>query len=312
MKENIKNYLNGVNISNFNKYNSDKLYLDLIDSWIDNETNYILYTDKQFQEVHEDLLFLLKDIAINSFEIFSAVFRVKEGNKQAINTFNNRNYSFISGVKEITLMADVINVNIQKRQLNEARVLQGLIITTLDKFNNLLLCLGIDLVETPLKKDFKKILKTINNIKIREEGENMNLNAQEININNNSLKKKTPLEAFVTAETNLNLVKEISEHFKDLKGKKMAALIYLLDNQSLISYDNGSKVESRKNFVEAFKGEEQKNIWAINKFFEPNTHESKLIDPNGKKDKTMKIIEEQLKKVVDSCPTTANNLKSMK
>lgn len=110
------------------------------------------------------------------------------------------------------------------------------------------------------------------------------------------------LSLFFKEGTKPDQIEKIQNEFRNLRNKEMAALIYSLENRGLITYDNSINSKSRINLVRALTGlNNLSNIAGINKYFQANTHNSRLVYPNGKKDKTLIIIEEQLDKVVDSC-----------
>lgn len=297
MKECITKYTSAVQEIKFERFDSDYHYLEIIDSWTKNELELVGYSKNNFQDLLKDFVFVLKDLAEKTFELFSAAFRVKEGNKGAKNTFNNRLKDIKSSLEEIEKFTLVIEVNLQKQQLSEAKFIQAGLLILIDKFYSLLFTMGIKFIDSPISRELKKAGKSIKNVNIPDQKE-LKIPRKQVET------KEIPLTAFFIDGVSVKEISAIQENFKNLEGQEMAALIYLLEDKGLMSYNNNIKKKSRINFVRAFKqltAEDLKNISAINKFFEPHTNKTTLIDPNGGKDKTLKIIEEQLNKVVDSC-----------
>jgi predicted transcriptional regulator len=99
---------------------------------------------------------------------------------------------------------------------------------------------------------------------------------------------------FFIDESNENIQK-IQKEFKGYSGKKMAILIYLLqDKLKKVTIIHNSKTQSRKQFVVSLTGRNDINMQPVNNVFKPNTDELKLletdpdyIDINGKLNKLL-------------------------
>lgn len=106
------------------------------------------------------------------------------------------------------------------------------------------------------------------------------------------------LEDFFTDEVSQELIMAIQEKFKDLRGKEMAILIYILHKKySLIYLDNNQRnKKSRIHFVRALTETEIKTIKGINNFFQPITAETTV----NEKDEVFVKLDEQLKEIVSN------------
>ncbi len=288
MEETIINYTKAINVLTLERYNTDKMYLDLIASWGENEIKLADNSIDKLQVLFREFILVLNDLAEKTFELFSAAIRIMEGNKKALNTFNNRLSHVKSSLEAIRLFSDVIIVNVQKQQISEAKFLQATLLNLIDKTYSLLTIMGINLIVSPVYKEFKEAEKAIKKVRIIEVEKKHLLRV---------IKEKTPLNAFFKSEVSQEKITAIQTDFRHLKNKKMAVLIYLLQKKyELISIDNPSKEKSRLNFVRAFTGEERKEISGINRFF--NYDEDLKLE---NKDKVLETIGNQLEKIVSSC-----------
>ncbi|SHG57949.1 hypothetical protein SAMN05444483_11726 [Salegentibacter echinorum] len=291
MGETVINYTKAINVLTFERYNTDKKYLNLIASWEDNEIRLIDFTKDTFQYLIKDFVLILKDLAEKTFELFSSALRVREGKRGAKNTFTNRLIHIESSLEEIEKFSLVIIVNVQTQQLSEAKILKATLLNSIDKFYSLLKTIGINLMESPLKKDFKKAVKSIKKVNIPKQEHIKNLKKP-------VEKNETPLRAFFIDKASPQLIWSIQERFKALKGKEMAILIYLLHKKyGLIYLDNNQRNnKSRIHFVRALKGVEIKTIQGINNFFEPITAETTV----NEKDEVYLKINKELKEMVSN------------
>lgn len=107
---------------------------------------------------------------------------------------------------------------------------------------------------------------------------------------------KKEFKAFFKSDVNFNVIESIKTEFKDYEGKKMAILIYLLENEfKLISYSLDSKTDSRKHLVDSLNNSKP-NMQPINKCFV--THSYELDITKLEKDKDYINIKEKLLKTI--------------
>lgn len=79
------------------------------------------------------------------------------------------------------------------------------------------------------------------------------------------------LKQFFIEEIDPKIINTLQIKYKDLYGKKMAYLIYLLHKEfKLINYSLRGTKDNRKRFVNEFTGKNKNNIEGINKNFNPN------------------------------------------
>ena len=103
-------------------------------------------------------------------------------------------------------------------------------------------------------------------------------------VNQNEAKQPLKLENFFNKDVTPKLIDSIQNSFKELRGREMAILIYLMDKEfHLITLDNSNRnAKSRLHFVRAFTNSDVKNIKGINNYFEAVSGETtvnKLQDP---------------------------------
>lgn len=109
------------------------------------------------------------------------------------------------------------------------------------------------------------------------------------------------LEEFLSNKTNIGLFLEIQRNFKNLEGKWLAILIYLLQEEfKIISIISNSKTLSRKQFILLFKEDSTfDKLQAVNKYIDSYTNELNL--PTLKEsDADYIYIKEKLTKILDN------------
>lgn len=112
----------------------------------------------------------------------------------------------------------------------------------------------------------------------------------------NEVKNPKQLKDFFNSNIDSEVIEEIQNYFKDYNGKKMAYLIYLLDQEfKIINYSLNGKNDSRKHFAQALTKRNLK-MQGINKYFE--TFYRKLASMENRKDNTYTDIEEKLTKTI--------------
>lgn len=116
-----------------------------------------------------------------------------------------------------------------------------------------------------------------------------------------SKKQSVQLSDFLNDKTNYKLFQEIQDNFKDFEGKRLAILIYLLQEEcKIISIISNSKTHSRKQFIQLFKDDSSfDKFQAVNKYIDPFTNELNL--PTLKESDADYInIKEKLKKIIEN------------
>jgi hypothetical protein len=106
---------------------------------------------------------------------------------------------------------------------------------------------------------------------------------------------------FLNDNTNSNLLQVIQNNFKDFEGKRLAILIYLLQEESkIISIISNSKTHSRKQFIQLFKNDCYfDKFQAVNKYIDSYSNELNL--PTDKESDADYInIKEKLKKIIEN------------
>jgi len=234
----------------FDRYNDGNLYLKIIDSWKKNEIVLLAECPEKFKELLEDSIFVMEDLAINIFELFSASLRV-EVNRQAINTCNLRLSHIDASFKEFKKYVEVIIVNVQKEQFKEAKFLQLTFLNNLIKLDCLVDTVGINLKNSPLKKTFKDAKHNIEEIKIPE--------MESFSISGNV--KMKSFEDFVWFKVGLTFAngkaQELYEKYRIGKG------IFVKGHFTKITKDLGFNPTDRPYFSETFSNnlKSKKNIF---------------------------------------------------
>jgi hypothetical protein len=110
----------------------------------------------------------------------------------------------------------------------------------------------------------------------------------------NSKQKKLFFKDFFDDRISPDLINNIQQEFKDLEGKKMAILIYLLQNKyRYITIIRNSKTESREHFVRELTGKNEFNMQYINRILKDNELQLNNDDPE------IELIEERLTKIIE-------------
>ena len=118
--------------------------------------------------------------------------------------------------------------------------------------------------------------------------------------------KGNTLKQFFKEEITPEIIETIRSKYKDLKGKKMAYLIYILHKEfNCIDYSLRSIKDSRKRFVAEFTGIQINNIEGINKLFNPNDvtlkngnkHQNKT--PTYEQDPDYKTIKTEIQSILN-------------
>lgn len=115
-----------------------------------------------------------------------------------------------------------------------------------------------------------------------------------------SQKQTIALIDFVKNKSDVDLLHIVQNSFKQLEGKRLAILIYLLQTENnIISIISKSKTHSRKHFICIFKQDESfDKEYAVNKYLDPFT--SDLIIPTLKiHDSDYIDIKEKLNKILE-------------
>lgn len=166
MEQNIQSYTTAVNSMRFQRFKSNNYYQEVIKSWTTNELELSEDSISKFRKLVKDFVFILDDLAVKTFDLFSAAHRVEGGENVANNRFSFCLRHIESNLEEIFHYKDVVIVNVQKQQKSEAEVLQATLLNLIDKFYNLMLSVGVNLIESPLHKKIQKPVKAIKRIKI--------------------------------------------------------------------------------------------------------------------------------------------------
>ena len=119
--------------------------------------------------------------------------------------------------------------------------------------------------------------------------------------NNNSFKNEISLSDFLNNKSDKDKLIQIQKDFKNYKGKSMAILIYLLQEEfKIINIISNSKTHSRKQFIQLFKDDSSFNKYqAINKYLNPYSGELNL-STNNDFDADFITIKEKLTKIIEN------------
>lgn len=109
------------------------------------------------------------------------------------------------------------------------------------------------------------------------------------------------IDDFLNDKTNIKLFQEIQNNFNHYEGKRLAILIYLLQEENkIISIISNSNTHSRKHFIKLFKEDSSfDKFQAVNKYIDPFSNELNL--PTLKESDADYInIKEKLTKIIEN------------
>jgi hypothetical protein len=110
-------------------------------------------------------------------------------------------------------------------------------------------------------------------------------------------KQITDFKTFFNKDFDENKIQKIKDKFKDLNGKKLAHLIYLLQSErKLINFYLRDDTLARKHFIQALTENKNVRTSGLDNFFESNSIELK--DPHFAKDSGYTSIKNQLEAII--------------
>jgi hypothetical protein len=106
---------------------------------------------------------------------------------------------------------------------------------------------------------------------------------------------------FLNDTTHINLFTVIQNNFKHFEGKRLAILIYLLQEENkIISIISSSKTHSRKQFIQLFKEDRLfDKFQAVNKYIDTYTNQLNL-STNNENDADYIDVKEKLNKIIEN------------
>ena len=262
----IENCINNKNEDGTNNklYYNNFLQKDFIAGLNDIDTNeaYTLFKDKAKEYIRTE-----KSLKINIIKYLIGC------NKDQINVIQYHWYekenNFIS-IKDFISAIDyykVTNETLKAIKLKQYIVSKlKLIVRDLEFFH-------IYLTETPIEAKINNLITEFeNSIDINEINQIEALKTQPQQVE--SIKPDEVIKEFkdfFIPDVKIETINNIQTNFKDLIGKKMAFLIYLLETEfKIINYSLNGKNDSRKHFVKSLKSIDTK-MQGINKHFETNS-----------------------------------------
>ncbi len=252
--EEPEKYKQSVLLFDFQRYNSDGKYYELIRSWRSNEIEKLANYPPKLQHLLKDYLFLLEDLANNIFELYSASFRLEE-TPAAFNTFNLSYLKIEAGLAELPKYVQVVSENFKQQKVEDALYLQRMLDILFNDLLVLLQILGIKTKESPLNKAFKAAKKNIERLKISKI-EKHPANDTEVKTN------KKPIEENIWFKVGLTFATGKAQEL--LKKHKIGQGEYVKGYFSKITKELGFKPTDRVYFSQTFNNttSDNKNIYS--------------------------------------------------